>query len=168
MRRRGPAAGPPVPVSSPAAETGPTLQLIPYSSGAHVGLQGAFVIADFDDAPSVAFLATATEGQTIEEPSIGGEGRVHVRYAALRGAAPHGLQGHDHDNGGGTMDDLTSGSAWRKSSYSSSSGDNCVEVATTAPTVAVRDTKDPYGPALAFGNAEWRQFTRRVKASGLA
>ena len=46
------------------------LQVIPYSAGAHVGLEGAFVIADFDDAPPVAFLATAGEGQTIEEPSM--------------------------------------------------------------------------------------------------
>jgi hypothetical protein len=66
------------------------------------------------------------------------------------------------------MDDLTSGFAWRKSSYSSSSGDNCVEVATTARTVAVRDTKDPRGSALAISHPDWRQFTRRVKASGLA
>jgi transcriptional regulator with XRE-family HTH domain len=46
-----------------------TLQVIPYSSGAHAGLQGAFVIADLDNAPSVVFLATATEGQTLEELS---------------------------------------------------------------------------------------------------
>lgn len=45
------------------------LQVIPYSAGAHVGLEGAFVIADFEDAPPVAFLATAGDGQTIEEPS---------------------------------------------------------------------------------------------------
>ena len=46
------------------------LQVIPYSAGAHVGLEGAFVIADFEDAPPVAFLATAGDGQTIEEPSM--------------------------------------------------------------------------------------------------
>jgi hypothetical protein len=64
--------------------------------------------------------------------------------------------------------DLTSRSIWRKSSYSSSSGDNCVEVAGLPGTVAVRDSKDPSGPALAFTPADWQAFTRRVRggASG--
>jgi hypothetical protein len=53
--------------------------------------------------------------------------------------------------------------SWRKSTYSSSSGDNCVEVATTAPSIAVRDSKDPDGAKLVFGAAEWLVFTRRVK-----
>ena len=45
------------------------VQIVPYAAGAHIGLQGAFVIADLEDAPSVAFLATATEGQTVEDPA---------------------------------------------------------------------------------------------------
>jgi len=32
--------------------------------------------------------------------------------------------------------------------------------------VAVRDSKDPDGPALAFGPAAWRVFTRHIKAGG--
>jgi hypothetical protein len=35
------------------------------------------------------------------------------------------------------------GSAWRKSSYSGSNGGTCVEVGTTGPAVAVRDSKHP-------------------------
>lgn len=50
---------------------------------------------------------------------------------------------------------------WRKSSYSNGQGE-CVEVAGGRP-VAVRDTKDREGPALAFGPAAWRAFTRRLK-----
>jgi hypothetical protein len=39
---------------------------------------------------------------------------------------------------------------WHKSSYSSQDG-NCVEVAANSPgTVAVRDSKHPDGPKLAF------------------
>ena len=55
--------------------------------------------------------------------------------------------------------------SWRKSSFSQSSS-NCVEVATATTTqaVAVRDTKDPHGPALAFSPSGWQAFTRRVKA----
>ena len=56
---------------------------------------------------------------------------------------------------------------WRKASYSGSNGGNCVEVMRSRPqTVAVRDSKDPDGPRLAFSAADWRAFTRRVKAGG--
>ncbi|MFF4413093.1 DUF397 domain-containing protein [Streptosporangium sp. NPDC001559] len=52
---------------------------------------------------------------------------------------------------------------WRKSSLSSAEGGNCVEVATNFPDlVAVRDSKDPSGPALAFTPAQWRSFIGRV------
>ena len=52
--------------------------------------------------------------------------------------------------------------SWRKSSYSNSNS-NCVEVAGQLGTVAVRDTKDAHGPALAFSQRGWRAFMRRVK-----
>jgi len=40
---------------------------------------------------------------------------------------------------------------WHKSSYSSTPGGNCVEVAVMADGgVAVRDSKDPNGPTLRF------------------
>lgn len=53
--------------------------------------------------------------------------------------------------------DLTS-ATWRKSSYSSNNG-NCVEVARNLPgAVAVRDSKNPDGPALVFTADEWRAF----------
>jgi hypothetical protein len=44
------------------------LQVIPTSIGAHEGLRGAgFVIADFDDAQSIAYQDTALRGQVIED-----------------------------------------------------------------------------------------------------
>ena len=36
---------------------------------------------------------------------------------------------------------------WRKSSYSGNSRRQCVEVGIAAPLIAVRDSKDPGGPA---------------------
>ena len=39
---------------------------------------------------------------------------------------------------------------WRKSSYSGNSGGQCVEVGSAARMIAVRDSKDPDGPVLAF------------------
>ncbi len=61
-----------------------------------------------------------------------------------------------------------SGAKWRKASYSSVNGGNCVEVASNLPRIiAVRDSKDPGGPALAFTPAEWRAFTTGLKAGQL-
>jgi hypothetical protein len=58
--------------------------------------------------------------------------------------------------------------SWRKSSYSSSNGGDCVEVGTNAHTIAVRDSKSPYGATLAFTPGKWLAFTRRMKASYVA
>lgn len=53
--------------------------------------------------------------------------------------------------------------AWRKSSYSSGTG-NCVEVTSTDRLVAVRDTKqNGRGPLLRFTEATWRRFLAQAK-----
>lgn len=53
---------------------------------------------------------------------------------------------------------------WRKSSYSSGNGGECIEVASPSGTVAVRDTKqDDTGPVLRFTPAAWRRFADQVK-----
>ncbi|MFE7119014.1 DUF397 domain-containing protein [Streptomyces sp. NPDC057654] len=48
--------------------------------------------------------------------------------------------------------------SWHKSSYSSGSGDDCVEVATCPTTVHVRDSKDKQGPQLALSPTAWATF----------
>jgi Domain of unknown function (DUF397) len=53
---------------------------------------------------------------------------------------------------------------WRKSTYSSTNGGECVEVGTTGRTVAVRDSKNPDGPKLAFGPGSWQAFTSSMKS----
>jgi hypothetical protein len=54
---------------------------------------------------------------------------------------------------------------WRKSSRSGDNGGACVEVARNLPRiVAVRDSKNPAGPVLAIGPAEWQDFIADVKA----
>lgn len=53
---------------------------------------------------------------------------------------------------------------WRKSSYSSDQGGNCVEVANLPDGRAVRDSKDPHGAALVFTATEWVAFTTGVRA----
>jgi hypothetical protein len=55
------------------------------------------------------------------------------------------------------------GAAWRKSSRSNGQG-QCVEVADLGNAVAVRDSKDPHGPALIFTPGEWAAFLQGAKA----
>jgi Domain of unknown function (DUF397) len=54
--------------------------------------------------------------------------------------------------------------AWHKSSRSSPSGDNCVEVAFAGAAVAVRDTKNREAAMLVFTGEEWTAFLDGVKA----
>jgi len=57
---------------------------------------------------------------------------------------------------------------WRTSSYSGDNGGNCVEVGTTAPAIAVRDSKDPGGPVLTFPAHAWTAFADELKARASA
>jgi myosin-crossreactive antigen len=49
-------------------------------------------------------------------------------------------------------------SAWFKSSYSTGSGGECIEVAVRPATVHVRDSKDTTGAVLAVGPTTWAAF----------
>jgi len=55
-----------------------------------------------------------------------------------------------------------SGARWRKSSRSSNVA-NCVEVAITTGTVAVRDSKHPVGCVLAVPPHAWTAFTAALR-----
>jgi hypothetical protein len=51
---------------------------------------------------------------------------------------------------------------WTKSSHSTDQG-NCVEVAALGTTRAIRDSKNPTGPALKFTTAAWSTFTNGIR-----
>lgn len=60
-----------------------------------------------------------------------------------------------------------SNAKWKKSTRSGVSGGDCVEVADSlAGVVAVRDSKDPSGPVLAFTRDAWRAFLGYAKRHG--
>lgn len=62
------------------------------------------------------------------------------------------------------MADIPADATWRTSSYTNGSGGQCVEVAELdGGGRAVRDSKDPQGPALQFTSAEWTAFTAGVR-----
>ncbi|MCP2259122.1 protein of unknown function (DUF397) [Streptoalloteichus tenebrarius] len=60
-----------------------------------------------------------------------------------------------------------SGAVWRKSSRSNGSSGNCVEVASVEDVAAVRDSKNPAGPALVFTPAAFTAFVNTVKTGRL-
>jgi hypothetical protein len=68
----------------------------------------------------------------------------------------------DHDFRGAQAS-LLRAAAWRKSSYSTPSG-NCVEAAGLAGGVELRDSRFPDGPALVFTSAGWDAFLCGVRA----
>lgn len=56
---------------------------------------------------------------------------------------------------------------WTKSSYSGGNG-ACVEVKSpVVAAIAVRDSKAPEGPALAFGPDSWNRFVGEVSTGTL-
>ncbi|MDI5966846.1 DUF397 domain-containing protein [Streptantibioticus silvisoli] len=59
---------------------------------------------------------------------------------------------------------------WRKSSHSNGDGGDCVEWApefALTGVVAVRDSKNPTGPVLAFPTEGWTAFVDAVAAGEL-
>jgi len=52
---------------------------------------------------------------------------------------------------------------WRKSTRSGTVDNNCVEVASAGEIIAVRDSKNPTGPALTFTPSEWAAFVGTAK-----
>lgn len=57
---------------------------------------------------------------------------------------------------------------WRKSSYSNSTGGDCIEVADGfAEVVPVRDSKNPHGPVLAFAAPTWASFVSGLRDGAL-
>lgn len=54
---------------------------------------------------------------------------------------------------------------WRRSVRSGTNGENCVELASLRDVVAVRDSKDPDGPKLAFSRVAFAAFAAEVKSN---
>ncbi|WP_199438904.1 DUF397 domain-containing protein [Umezawaea beigongshangensis] len=55
------------------------------------------------------------------------------------------------------------GAVWRKSSWSSAGGPECVEVALGGSWAAVRDSKNAAAGALGFTSAGWERFLGAAK-----
>lgn len=62
-----------------------SIQVLPYSAGGHIGLLGAFTIAESADLSAIVFVENANDGQTLED--IDAISQVMARFDALRGEA---------------------------------------------------------------------------------
>ncbi|MET7639317.1 DUF397 domain-containing protein [Streptomyces sp. NPDC005438] len=63
-----------------------------------------------------------------------------------------------------SIPDASALTMWRKSSYSGSENQDCVEVSDSLPgSVPVRDSKNPHGPALVFPATSWTSFTTTLQ-----
>ncbi|GAA4230805.1 DUF397 domain-containing protein [Actinomadura meridiana] len=54
-------------------------------------------------------------------------------------------------------------SEWRKSSRSGTSGGDCVEVASLAGDIGMRDSKDPHGPKLTLPCTSFHKLVTAIK-----
>ncbi|WP_436771930.1 DUF397 domain-containing protein [Yinghuangia sp. YIM S09857] len=60
---------------------------------------------------------------------------------------------------------MTTGQVWRKSSYSSTANNDCVEVAFLSATTGVRDSKDRRRGHLSLAGGAWNLFLDSVRSS---
>ncbi|MFI9149326.1 DUF397 domain-containing protein [Streptomyces sp. NPDC053367] len=73
---------------------------------------------------------------------------------------------YSSDQGGDCVECAPAGAlAWHKSSYSGDQGGSCLEVANRPAAVSVRDSKNPAGPVLTLRPAVFSAFTRWAAAT---
>ena len=139
-----------------------SVQVISSTVGAHRGLSaGAFIIADFEDAPVVGYQETACQGQFVDRREDV-ETLIDCWDTLVREALPWAASPGSTGGSGKVMD--IGHVTWRKASYSGDNGGACVEVASTGQSlVAVRDSKDPCGPELVFDPSMWQTFVHRLQ-----
>ncbi|WP_328678451.1 DUF397 domain-containing protein [Streptomyces sp. NBC_00322] len=75
---------------------------------------------------------------------------------------------YSSDTGGECIECTPLGAtAWRKSTYSGDTGGECVEVAAQPCRIAVRDSKNPDGPAFTVTPAAFAAFVTAAAEGGL-
>lgn len=152
------------------------IQLMPLMQEHHAGLGGTHAAAG-DRRQNMARLLRGPGGRTVRpRPEYRECAAPALRTHALASADPSGL---DRSAGAAERSSMStpdlhwfkstysSGSGddcvevaldWRKSSYSSSGDGDCVEIATCPTTIHIRDSKNPQGPQLTLSPTAWADF----------
>jgi len=80
-----------------------------------------------------------------------------------RTRAPWRKSSYSGSSGGDCVECAPLGTAtWRKSSYSGDTGGQCIEVAHLTPHIAVRDSKNPAGGVVTLSAGVFSAFVRAV------
>lgn len=110
-------------------------------------------------------LLAMTELPNVTLQAIPSDLRSPARHGAQSRRLPctdHHIGARDHTMRRRGMEPVEREPAqWRTSSYSSGNG-QCVEVALTRESTAIRDSKDPAGPALVVSAVAWKAFVGSV------
>ena len=154
------------------------VQVIPLEAGAHEGLRGgAFIIAEFEDAPDVAYQDTAVSGQIIEDEDAVKE-LAHLWEALQRVTLPETLSLREIEEairyGHNLAQVELQHEQWRRVRGSRRLAQVEPqhqqrrrlrrEWACDRAAVALRDTKDHgHGLVLRFTPAAWATFTSTLK-----
>ena len=152
-----------------------TLQVAPLPAGAYA--PGSFSILRFavPDLPDVVYLEQLTSAMYLDKPSDV-DRYVTAMDKLSAASAPPGqsrqiIRAMLEDMEESPMSSIRTGMAaaaltgvtWLKSSRSGPTGGNCVEIAVLpGGDVAMRNSRDPRGPALIFTRAEWEAFSGGV------
>ncbi|MEV4611308.1 DUF397 domain-containing protein, partial [Kitasatospora sp. NPDC049258] len=145
------------------------IRVAPFGTGACAAFDQSFTLLTLPHEPDVIYTEGIHRGQLVDDPARYAE--WSYRYDLLLSeslsdssslarirSAMEALRTMN------TAPDLNAAS-WRKSTYSTGDGGDCVEVADGFDGVMpVRDSKDPDGPALVFPSAAWRSFVAGVRA----
>jgi transcriptional regulator with XRE-family HTH domain len=62
-----------------------SIQFVPYSAGGHIGLLGAFTVAELPDMSAIVYLENVADGQTVEDSDR--VSQVAACFDAIRGEA---------------------------------------------------------------------------------
>lgn len=166
-------------MSKPPACPNVTFQVIEYDAGAHPGLDSNFVILAFNKAmvndviyvegavgniylESAAELERYKRAQKVRLPWSRGSHPTRMARVLARSATCKDEEvGKEMDvavNGRVTLGEAErAGLPWIKAPASTHNG-ACVEVASVAGKIAMRDSKDPDGPILVYTPAEFSTF----------
>ena len=177
-RQHQPDAGPARASARCSDMPGFTLQVAPLPAGAYAA-PGSFSILRFavPELPDVVYLEQLTSAMYLDKPSdvdryVDCHGQAQCRQRAARTipadhpriARGYGGVPMSSIRNGMTATALT-GARWSKSSRSGPTGGNCVEIACAGRRrVAMRNSRDPDGPALIFTRDEWEAFRGGVVA----
>lgn len=145
------------------------LRVAPFSVGAIAAFDQSFTLLTLTDEPDVIYVEGIHRGQVVDDPARYAEWAYAYDLLLGEALSESASQGMIRSvmEGLRTMNTTLNldAASWRKSTYSTGDGGECIEVADGFEGVMpVRDSKDPAGPVLVFPAAAWQSFVAGVRA----